>query len=103
MYAHGNPNAITWDEFKNCFRHHHIPAGFMKIKKKEFLSLKQGTMTVAEYRDKFIQLSRYAPEDVNTDEKKQDLFLDGLRDAISYQLMSNDYPNFQHLVSKAIG
>jgi hypothetical protein len=26
----------------------------MKIKKKEFLSLKQGNMTVSEYRDKFI-------------------------------------------------
>jgi hypothetical protein len=29
----------------------------MKIKK-EFLSLKQGNMSVSEYRDKFIQLSR---------------------------------------------
>jgi hypothetical protein len=38
----------------------------MKIKKKEFLSLKQGNMSVSEYRDKFIQLSRYHnrnPED----------------------------------------
>jgi hypothetical protein len=33
----------------------------MKIKK-EFLSLKQGNMSVSEYCDKFIQLSRYAPD-----------------------------------------
>jgi hypothetical protein len=40
----------------------------MKIK--EFLPLKQYNMTVSEYRDKFIQLSRYAPEEVADDERK---------------------------------
>jgi hypothetical protein len=44
----------------------------MKIKKKEFLSLKQGNMTVSEYRDEFIQLSRYAPKEVADDERKQE-------------------------------
>jgi hypothetical protein len=44
----------------------------MKIKKNEFLSLKQGNMIVSEYRDKFIQLSRYAPEAVADDERKQE-------------------------------
>jgi hypothetical protein len=34
----------------------------MKLKKKEFLSLTQGNMSVSEYRDRFTQLSRYAPE-----------------------------------------
>ena len=47
-------NPITWQEFHNAFRSHHVPAGLMKLKKKEFLALKQGGMTVAEYRDKFI-------------------------------------------------
>jgi hypothetical protein len=45
-----------------------LPA-LMKIKK-EFLSLKQGNMLVSEYRDKFIQLSRYAPDEVADDERK---------------------------------
>jgi hypothetical protein len=35
-------------------------------------------MLVAEYRDKFIELSRYATEKVVEDRKKQELFLDGL-------------------------
>jgi hypothetical protein len=39
--AHATPDAITWQEFTNSFRSHHIPAGLMKLKK-EFLSLKQG-------------------------------------------------------------
>jgi len=55
---------ITWMEFRNAFRSHHVPAGLMKLKKKKFLSLKQGGMSIAEYRDKFIQLSRYAPTKV---------------------------------------
>jgi hypothetical protein len=42
----------------------------MKIKKKEFLSLKQGGMSMSKYRDKFIQLSRYAPAKVDDNEKK---------------------------------
>jgi hypothetical protein len=42
----------------------------MKIKKKEFLSLKQGEMSVAEYRDKFTELSCYATEEVAEDRKK---------------------------------
>jgi hypothetical protein len=40
--------------------------------KKEFPSLKQGNISVSEYRDKFIQLSRYAPEEVAEDERKQE-------------------------------
>jgi hypothetical protein len=68
--AHATPDAITWDEFAANFRSHHIPAGLMKMKKKEFLSLKQAGMSVAEYRDKFIELSHYAPGEVADDSKK---------------------------------
>jgi hypothetical protein len=68
--AHDAADTITWVEFATQFRNYHIPAGLMKIKKKEFLSLKQGSMTVSEYRDRFIQLSRYAPDEVVEDERK---------------------------------
>jgi hypothetical protein len=47
-------------------------------------------------------LSRYAPYDVSTDEKKQDMFLNGLSDDIQFQLLNTDYANFQHMVDKAI-
>jgi hypothetical protein len=74
----------------------------MKLKKKEFADLKQGNMTVNEYLNSFIQLSRYAPDDINTDEKKQDMFLNGLNDDIQFQLLNVDYTDFQHMVNKAI-
>jgi hypothetical protein len=68
--AHAAANTITWAEFSTHFRNYHIPAGLMKIKKKEFLSLKQGNMIVSQYKDKFIQLSIYAPEEVADEERK---------------------------------
>jgi hypothetical protein len=49
----------------------------MKLKKKEFLSLKQGGMSVVEFWDRFIELSRYAPEEVADDAKKQERFMEG--------------------------
>jgi hypothetical protein len=100
--AHTAPDTITWDEFTTNFRSHHIPSGVMKIKKKEFLSLKQEGMSVVEYRDKFIELSLYATEEVAEDRKKQELFLDGLAGSLRYQLMSYPFPTFQKLVDIAI-
>jgi hypothetical protein len=80
-------------EFSTQFRNYHIPAGLMKIKK-EFLSLKHGGMYVSEYKDKFIQLSRYAPGEVDDDEKKQELFLEGLIGPLQYQLISHTFLSF---------
>jgi hypothetical protein len=92
--AHPNADTITWQEFQTNFRAHHIPSGIMKLKKKEFLSLTQGNMTISEYRDRFTQLSRYAPEEVDTNEKCQERFLEGLIGPLNYQLQSHTFPNF---------
>jgi hypothetical protein len=51
-------------------------------------------MTVNEYLNSFIQLSRHATEDINNDENKQDMFLEGLNDDIQFQLLNTDYTNF---------
>jgi hypothetical protein len=100
--THAVVNSITWNEFKARFRNHYVPRGTMKLKKKEFADLKQGGMTVNEYLNSFIQLSRYASDDINTDEKKHDMFVNGLNDDIQFQLLNTDYADFQHMVDKAI-
>ena len=82
--AHNAPNTITWQEFRTQFRENHIPKGLMKLKRQEFLRLKQGGMSVSEYRDKYIELSRYTPADIADDEDKQDHFRNGLSGAIKY-------------------
>jgi hypothetical protein len=59
-------------------------------------------MTVNEYLNRFTQLSRYVPDDDDTDEKKHDAFLNGLIDVIQFQLLNTDYEYFQRMVDKAI-
>jgi hypothetical protein len=63
----------------------------MKLKKKEFQNLKQGSMSVNEYVTKFTQLSCYSPNEVDTDEKKQDCFLNGLNDRMAYALEAQNF------------
>ena len=57
---------------------------------------------MAEYHDKFIQLSWYAPTEVEDDEKRQELFMEGLNDGLQYQLLSHTFASFQQLVDKAL-
>jgi hypothetical protein len=100
--AHEEPESINWQEFRNSFRTHHVPFGMMKLKEKEFEDLKQGSMSVNEYVTRFTQLSSYAPDNVDTDEKKQDWFLNGLNDGLAYALEASDFANFQDLVDIAL-
>jgi hypothetical protein len=100
--AHEEPESINWQEFKNNFRSHHVPLGVMKLKKKEFKDLKHGSMTVSEYMTHFVQLSRYVPDNMDTNEKKQYWFLNGLNDGLTYALEARDFINFQDMVDKAL-
>jgi hypothetical protein len=100
--AHEEPESINWPEFRAAFRAHHVPQGVIKLKKKEFQDLKQGSMSVNEYVTKFTQLSRYAPHEVNTDLKKQECFLNGLNDGLAFALEARDFENFQGMVNKAL-
>jgi hypothetical protein len=60
-------------------------------------------MFVTKYLDKFTHMSCDASDEVNTDPKRQERFLDGLIGPLNYQLQSHIFPDFQTLVNKAIG
>jgi hypothetical protein len=51
-------------------------------------------MTVTEYRDRFLQLARYAPAEVAHDGDKQERFREGLDDHLEYALMNHRFDNF---------
>jgi hypothetical protein len=59
-------------------------------------------MSVNGYVTQFTQLSRYALDNVDIDEKKQDWFLNGLNDGLTYALEAHDFINFQDMVDKAL-
>jgi hypothetical protein len=51
---------------------------------------------------RFTILSSDAPNNVDTDEKKKDCFLNGLNDELAYALEARDFENFQGMVNKAL-
>jgi hypothetical protein len=81
-----NLRASTSRSSEPLFRAHHVPQGVIKLKKKEFQDLKHGSMSENVYITKFTQLSRYAPHEVDTDEKKHECFLNVLNDELAYAL-----------------
>jgi hypothetical protein len=54
LTTHVDPEAITWEEFRDNFRCYHVPEGLMIVRKEEFLAFKQGPLSVSEYSDKFL-------------------------------------------------
>ena len=59
-------------------------------------------MTVEEYTHQFMELARYASEEVNDDEQKQDMFKKGLNPDLRTLLTPQIYPDFNTLMNKAI-
>jgi hypothetical protein len=60
---------VTWQEFTTAFREYFIPVGVLNRKLLEFLDLKQGSLSVMEYANKFNHLAQYVGTHVDTDEK----------------------------------
>ncbi|KAK1610853.1 hypothetical protein QYE76_034526 [Lolium multiflorum] len=65
---------MTWEDFKLKFSKYHVPQGLIKKMRDDFRELKQGRMSVVEYRDRFLTLSRYAPDETDTNEKRKERF-----------------------------
>ncbi|XP_071680961.1 uncharacterized protein [Lolium perenne] len=95
-------HVINWAEFTAKFRKAHIPTGLIKMKRDEFFNLKQNNSNVVDYLEKFNTLARYAPQDVDTDEKKRDRFMNGLHEEIQSILVAVPYPDLEALVDAAI-
>jgi hypothetical protein len=94
--------AVTWNDFKQAFKSHHIPKGLMDRKMRELLALRQGSDTVYRYAQKFNNLCQYSGHHVDTDAKKMERFRDGLDGKLYERLNLLEPENFHELVNKAI-
>ena len=74
----------------------------MKRKADEFRELRQGKKSVEEYTHQFMELARYASEEVDKDEKKQDMFKKGLNPELWTLLTPQIYPDFSTLMNMTI-
>jgi hypothetical protein len=93
---------ITWREFAEAFRGTYIPPGQTEMKLGEFLALNQGTKTVTQYLHVFNNLSRYAPDMVNTDAKKIASFKRGLNPKMMKHVGINMRTSFNDFVSDCL-
>src|SRR4051812_11609619 len=73
----------------------------MNLKKKEFHNLNQRHRNVAEYIEEFNNLAHHAPDEVDTDSKRKEKFLEGLNDELNLQLSVAYVPTYQSLCDKA--
>ncbi|XP_057791019.1 uncharacterized protein LOC131008142 [Salvia miltiorrhiza] len=64
----------TWENFKAELYEKYIPQSYRIKKEAEFWNLRQENKYVTEYDRLFVQLSRYAPHLVDTEEKRSEKF-----------------------------
>jgi hypothetical protein len=93
---------IPWNEFRTTFCAHHLPVGLLRRKLKEVRDLKQGNHTVYDYTRKFNILAQYGTYHVNTDEKKDNLYREGLTIHRQDRLVQFSILSYDDLVSAAI-
>ena len=74
----------------------------MRMKVAEFMRLTQGTKTLTEYMHAFNNLSRYAPEFVNTEEKKIESFKRGLGTKLMMTMTNSRCATYNEFVSDAL-
>jgi len=98
----GNPGAdLTWAEFKDRFETRFIPGAERAVMFKKFIELKKGNKTVAQYVAEFDDLAQYGAELIPTEVKKNEKFVNGLREDLGDQLLKNVYGGFDELVDLA--
>ena len=71
--------AMTWEEFHGLFMENYFSKSSRHAKAREFLELRQGTMTVLEYVAKFTELARLADDYVVVDMAKMRKFEDRMK------------------------
>jgi hypothetical protein len=90
---------VSWAEFRDAFHAHYIPAVVIRKKHQEFIDLKQGGRFVHDYSKQFNHLAQYVPDQVDTDEKKNDRFMIGLSTKLQERMALNTGGTFLEFVS----
>ena len=99
------PKPISWDFFVRQFQTKYVTDDYKETKWKQFLNMKLGNLTVAEYEKEFFRISKYAPELVLTENFRCRQFEDGLKESIKRYLTtvtSLQVVNFYQLVQAAM-
>jgi hypothetical protein len=74
----------------------------MRKKRQEFMDLKQDRRSVHDYSKLFNHLTQYAPDQLDTNEKKKDCFMIGLSTKLQECISLNTRGTFSEFVSNVI-
>lgn len=72
-------HAVTWERFSGLFREKYLGDACLAGKVTEFMEIRQGKISVAEYTAKFDELARFASNMVPTDESRKRKYMFGLQ------------------------
>ena len=90
--------AMPWAEFHDLFMGKYFPDIARHAKAQEFLELKQGTMTVMEYMDRFTELARFVDDYV----AKVRRFENGLKLSIRGRIVGLRLQDMDSMVGTAL-
>ncbi|XP_059650607.1 uncharacterized protein LOC132296421 [Cornus florida] len=93
---------MTYATFKKLYYEKYFSAPKRRELKKEFDGLKQGSMTVTEYENKFTSLLRFAPGIANDEEGKIEKLVDGLNLTIRSIVIASEPTEYAKAVRKAL-
>ena len=79
-----------------------MPHGLREEKASEFEQLRQGNMSVMEYRAKFLSLARYAQHLISDPSRRVSRFVFGLKDSIARSVPVLENTTLEQAVSMAI-
>ncbi|KAA0042309.1 reverse transcriptase [Cucumis melo var. makuwa] len=95
--------ALDWQTFRGIFEDKYYPSTYCEAKRDEFLGLKQGSLSVAEYERKYTELSRYADVIIASESDRCRRFERGLRFEIRTPVTAiAKWTNFSQLVETAL-
>ncbi|TYK01101.1 uncharacterized protein E5676_scaffold264G001280 [Cucumis melo var. makuwa] len=95
--------ALDWQTFRGIFEDKYYPSTYYEAKRDEFLGLKQGSLSVAEYERKYIELSRYVDVIVASESNRCRRFERGLCFEIRTPITAiAKWTNFSQLVDTAL-
>ena len=93
---------MSWEEFKEMFEEKYMPAAGRTRLYQDFLNLKQGNMSIAEYETKFNELSCYGPGLIDSPLKKNEMFVQGLRPEYHERMTAHLKGSFVELTDTAL-
>ena len=93
---------MTWDDFRRLFMGKYFSASARHAKAREFLELRQGTMTVLEYVARLKELARFGDDYVATDAAKVRKFEYGLKLSIRGKIVGHNLHDMDSMVSTTL-